>query len=113
MRAPIRVHARVDNVAALRVSSFAHWSREQVHPSVRTKLRKAEKLGLTVDLERFDEKFVGEISDIFNEVSVRQGRPYEHFGKSVAQIESEWNVDSKAACSLGRVSAASSLASSS
>lgn len=84
-----------DNVAALRVTSFDDWTRAQVHPSVRTKLRKAHKLGLSVEVVPFDDELVQGISAIFNENPIRQGRPYEHFGKSPSQIAAEWSVDSE------------------
>lgn len=82
-----------DNVAALRVSTFESWTKEQVHPSVRTKLRKAQKLGLSVDLAEFNDELIRGIAEIFNETPIRQGRPYEHYGKSLEQIEREWSAD--------------------
>lgn len=84
-----------DNVAALRVTSFDDWTRNQVHASVRTKLRKAQKLGLRVDLAPFDDDLVRGIAEIFNETPIRQGRPYEHFGKSPSQIAVEWSIDAE------------------
>ncbi|MEA3275194.1 MAG: hypothetical protein U9Q81_07895 [Pseudomonadota bacterium] len=85
-----------DNVAALRVTSYDDWISKQVHPSVRTKLRKAARMGLTVDLVTFDDKLISGISEIFNETPIRQGRPYEHYGKSVDQIRKDWSVDAEA-----------------
>lgn len=82
-----------DNVAALRVTTLQAWTKDQVHPSVRTKLRKAQKLGLAVELAEFDEELIRGMAEIFNETPIRQGRPYEHYGKSLAQIEKEWSAD--------------------
>lgn len=90
-----------DNVAALRITSYDDWTRIQVHPSVRTKLRKARKLGLSVGLEVFDQGFVEGIAGIFSETPFRQGRPYEHYGKTTNQIRNEWSADADASVFIG------------
>lgn len=90
-----------DNVAAIRVTSHREWLERKVHPSVRTKLRKADKQGVTVELMAFDDKLVNGMWRIFNETPVRQGRPFSHYGKTREQIRHEWNVDMSISVYIG------------
>jgi hypothetical protein len=82
-----------DNIAAIRVTSYKEWLNKTIHSSVRTKLRKAYKIGVVVDEVTFDEEFIQGISGIFNETPIRRGRRFPHFGKTHAAIRSEWSVD--------------------
>ena len=86
-------HLEWDNVAAIEVTTHKQWLEQGVHPSVRTKLRKAIKQGVSVELMAFDDELVHGMAGIFNEAPVRQGRPYEHYGKTPQQIRAEWSVD--------------------
>jgi len=86
-------HREWDNVAALPITSYADWFDRIVHPSVRTKLRKATRSGVSVDVASFDEEFVRSLAEIFNETPIRQGRPYAHYGQSLDQIRTEWSSE--------------------
>ncbi len=86
-------HLEWDNVAAIKITSYKEWIGNTVHPSVRTKVRKAQKKGVRVDLMVFDDKLIRGMSEIFNESPVRQGRPYQHYGKTIEQVRAEWGVD--------------------
>jgi hypothetical protein len=82
-----------DNVAAIRVRTFDEWLGKSVHSSVRTKLRKGKKAGVSVRIADFDDNLVEGISNIFNESPLRQGRPFGHYGKAIDQVRAEWSVD--------------------
>jgi hypothetical protein len=82
-----------DNVAAIKVNSFAEWLEKTAHSSVRTKLRKAMKTGVMVEVVDFDDKLIKGMSEIFNETPIRQGRPYSHYGRSLDEIRAEWSAD--------------------
>jgi hypothetical protein len=82
-----------DNVAAIEVTSYQDWLDRAVHPTVRSKLRKAIKNGVEVDEAVLDDELVGGMASIFNEAPLRQGRPYAHYGKTLAQIRAEWGID--------------------
>lgn len=86
-------HLEWDNVAAVKVVSYKEWMEQSVHPSVRTKLRKAVRQGVNVELMAFDDKLIQGMAEIFNETPIRQGRPYSHYGKQIEQIRAEWSVD--------------------
>jgi len=82
-----------DNVAAIAITSYKDWMEKTIHPKVRSKVRKAWKQGVKVDLMAFDDKLIRGMSEIFNETPIRQGRPYNHYGKTIEQIRAEWSVD--------------------
>jgi hypothetical protein len=73
----------LDNMAALRVSTFDHWMTKQIDFKVRNKVRKAEKNGVVVREVLFDDDYVRGIHAIYNESSIRQGKPFWHFGKDL------------------------------
>ena len=82
-----------DNVAAIQISTFAEWFEKRIHPNVRNKIRKADKQGIKVRIEPFNDSLVLGIMDIFNESQVRQGRHFTYFGKDFETVRSGWATD--------------------
>ena len=75
-----------DNVAVLPVSTFDHWWTKQIGFKARNKAKQAEKKGIIVRESPFDEALVQGIWEIYNEVPVRQGRRFPHYGKSLETV---------------------------
>jgi hypothetical protein len=75
-----------DNFAVLPVSTFDDWMKHQVHPKVRTKLRKAEKNGITSREMPLGDELIKGVHAIYNESPIRQGRPFRHYGKDLEAI---------------------------
>jgi hypothetical protein len=75
-----------DNMAVLPVSTFDHWWTQQIGFKARNKAKQAEKKGITVREVPFDDALVRGIWEIYNEVPVRQGRRFPHYGKSVEAV---------------------------
>lgn len=71
----------LDNMAALRVSTFDEWMTKQIDFKVRNKVRKAAKNGVTTREVPFNDTYVRGIQAIYNESPVRQGKPFWHYGK--------------------------------
>jgi len=67
------------NFAALPVSTYDHWFKEQLKGKTRNMLRKAEKVGVTVREVPFDDALIAGIAEINNESPVRQGMRYWHY----------------------------------
>lgn len=80
-------HLVWDNVAALPVTSFQHWWKEQIGFRVRNKVRKAEKLGVTFQVVKFDDNLIRGIMEIYNESPIRQGKPFWHYGKDFETVK--------------------------
>ena len=75
-----------DNYAVLPISTFDNWMKRQVHPKVRTKIRKAEKNGIIAREMPFDDELIKGVHAIYNESPIRQGRPFRHYGKDLETI---------------------------
>jgi hypothetical protein len=75
-----------DNMAALRITTLDHWLKGQIDFKARNKARKASKNGVIVREVDFSEELVKGISDIYNEVPVRQGRAFWHYGKDLEAV---------------------------
>ena len=75
-----------DNMAALRVSTFDDWMKNQISSRVRNIVRKTAKDGVVVREVPFDDAFVRGISAVYNESPVRQGRAFWHYGKDLETV---------------------------
>ncbi|HEY6768051.1 MAG TPA: hypothetical protein VI386_25125 [Candidatus Sulfotelmatobacter sp.] len=75
-----------DNLAALPVSTFAHWWDKQIGFKARNKAKQAEKRGVTLREVPFDGNLIHGIWEIYNETPVRQGKPFSHYGMTLEQI---------------------------
>ncbi|RJR34377.1 MAG: GNAT family N-acetyltransferase [Desulfobacteraceae bacterium] len=88
-------HMDRDAIAAVPISTYENWLTKQVHPNTRNKIRKAEKKGVVVRVERLSRRIAEGIAGIFNETPIRRGRKYSSYGRSVGMVEEEWSRDSK------------------
>jgi hypothetical protein len=75
-----------DNMAALPVSTFDHWMKNQIDFKVRNKVRKAAKNGVVVREVPFDDPLVCGISAVYNECPIRQGMRFWHYGKDLGAV---------------------------
>jgi hypothetical protein len=75
-----------DNLAVLPISTFDHWWSQQIGFKARNKAKQAEKKGIVVREVPLDDALVHGIWEIYNEVPVRQGRRFPHYGKSLEAV---------------------------
>lgn len=78
-----------DNLAVLPVSTFESWWEKQIGFKARNKAKQAGKNGVVVREVPFDAKLARGIWEIYNEVPVRQGRRFPHYGKNLETVYSE------------------------
>jgi len=78
-----------DNLAVLSVSTFDHWWNHQIRGYPRNRARQAEKKGVTIQEVPFDDALVQGIWEVYNESSIRQGRPNAHYGKDIQTVRKE------------------------
>lgn len=76
-----------DNVAAIPVSSFDYWWVEQIDDKTRNRIRKAEKNGVKIKIDSFNDDLVRGVVSIFNETSIRQGKRFLHYGKNFQDVK--------------------------
>jgi len=78
-----------DNLAVIKVSTFDAWWNNQIRFKARNKARQAEKKGVTIHEVPFDDTLVRGIWEIYNECPIRQGRPFQHYGKDLSTVYRE------------------------
>jgi hypothetical protein len=77
-----------DNFAVLPISTFDQWWSKQIGFKARNKAKQAEKKGIVIREVPFDDALARGIWEIYNEVPVRQGRRFPHYGKSLEAVRS-------------------------
>jgi hypothetical protein len=75
-----------DNMAALPVTTYDHWMKNQIDFKVRNKVRKASKSGVVVKEVPFNDDLVKGISAVYNESPLRQGMRFWHYGKDLETV---------------------------
>ena len=80
------LHFECENLAAIPISTYENWWKNQIKPNARNKVRKAEKSGITTQVVSLDDKLVQGISAIYNETPVRQGKRFWHYGKDMETV---------------------------
>ena len=78
-----------DNLAVLPISTFDNWWNKQIGFKARNKAKQAAKRGVVIREVPFDEQLARGIWEIYNEVPVRQGRRFPHYGKNLATVYRE------------------------
>jgi len=74
------------SVAVARIATFKEWW-EELPQETRKNVRRAQKRGVVIRVQRFNDELVRGIADVQNECPVRQGRRYPHYGKSFDQVK--------------------------
>ena len=75
-----------DNLAAIPITTFENWWTKQVDRKTRNKVKQAEKKGVTTREVPFGDELVRGIWGVYNECPIRQGKPFSHYGKSIAEV---------------------------
>jgi hypothetical protein len=84
-------HTEWERIAALPVTTFDHWWNKQIKPVTRNLVRKAQRKGIEVREAPYDDDFVRGMTAIFNEVPVRQGRRFWHYGKHFETVKQQFS----------------------
>lgn len=75
-----------DNIALLQVISYDEWW-ENVGKKTRNMVRKAEKSGVDTKVVAPDVKLAEGIWKIYNEIPIRQGRAFPHYGVTLETVK--------------------------
>ncbi len=78
-----------DNWAVIRTCSFNEWWEKRLPQVTRKNVRRASRRGVLVRLVACDDTLIRGITDIYNEIPIRDGRPFPHYGKDFATIRRE------------------------
>lgn len=78
-----------DEIAAVPIVSYDRWFSEQADRKIRKNLRKSLREGIVTKVIPFSDDLVRGIASIYNELPVRQGKKFRHFGKDAKTVERE------------------------
>lgn len=81
-------HQEPDSIAAIKLTSFKEWW-EGLPQETRKNVRRADKRGVRVRVEAFDDELIKKLVEINDSSPVRQGRPFHHYGKSLEQTRKD------------------------
>jgi hypothetical protein len=84
-----KYHLEWDNVAVIPITTFADWWERRTEYDVRKAVKRAKKLGVVVELAEFNDPFVEQICEIYNESPVRQGTAFWHYQKDFDAVKLE------------------------
>src|SRR5213083_281188 len=69
------------NVAAVEARCYQDWWEKQLPQVTRKNVRRAARRGVVIRPVECDDNLVCGITEIYNEVPIRDGRPFPHYGK--------------------------------
>ncbi|HSQ48535.1 MAG TPA: hypothetical protein VLL96_02500, partial [Candidatus Deferrimicrobiaceae bacterium] len=75
-----------DNVGLLEIKDYNSWL-QAIGKKTRNMVRKAEKIGVNVEVVEPSEKLAEGIWKIYNETPIRQERAFTHYGESLATVK--------------------------
>jgi hypothetical protein len=78
-----------DNVAALPLTSYEEWFKNQITSAARRAIRASKKRGIVTKSLSFDERLIRGVMSIYNESPIRQGRRFWHYGKDFSAVREE------------------------
>lgn len=81
-----------DNVAAIPLSTYVDWWENRATQVTRKNVRRAAKRGTAVKDMAFDDELLKGIVAINNEVPVRDGRLFWHFGKDLETVRRDYSA---------------------
>jgi hypothetical protein len=84
-------HFAWDNLAVIDLTSYTDWWENLLPQETRKHVRKAAKRGLVTRTSPLDDAFVEGIVAIYNEVPIRQGKPFPKYGQNFATVKEDMN----------------------
>jgi len=79
----------MDNVAVATIDSYDSWFEKEIDRNGRRNIKRAAKEGIVTKIVDFDDELVEGIQSIYDELRVRQGRKFWHYGKTRDQVKRE------------------------
>jgi hypothetical protein len=78
-----------DSVAAIRLTNFTEWWETKLPQETRKNVRRAVKRGVVTKVQPLDEELIRGIVELNNESPMRQGKPYDHYGKTFLEVKKD------------------------
>ena len=84
-------YMEMDNVAAIPIFTYEDWW-TKLSTDARKDVKRAAKRGVVVKAIELNEDLIRGIIGIHDEIPVRQGRRFKHFGKDFATVQREYST---------------------
>lgn len=78
-----------DSMAVVHLTNFADWWEGKLPQETRKNTRRAAKRGVIVKVQELDDQLIRDIGDLNNASPLRQGRPFDHYGKTFEQVKKD------------------------
>jgi hypothetical protein len=75
-----------DSIAAIPITTYEYWLEKQIPKQSRNRIKKALKAGVVIRDSDYNDDFVRGISEIYNEVTIKQGRVNKYFGLELDKV---------------------------
>ena len=75
----------MESIAAVRLTTFDNWW-QNLPQETRKNTRRSQKRGVVVRVQQLDASLIKDILTLNNDSSVRQGKPFSHYGKTLEQV---------------------------
>lgn len=75
-----------DSIAVIPTSNYKRWW-EKLPQETRKNVRRSQKRGVVITVEQLDDRLVGELMELNNDLAIRQGRRYPHYGKCFDEVK--------------------------
>jgi len=80
-------HMEWDSIAAVPITSYEHWRKNQISKQARNRIRKAEKSGVVIRKIALGDELFKSISDIYNENPIRQRKRNFHYNMEFEMVK--------------------------
>lgn len=77
-----------DSVAVIRLTNFDDWW-ENLPQVTRKNVRRSQKRGVVVEVRQLDDNLIRDIIELSNDSPMRQGKPFDHYGKTFDQVKKD------------------------
>lgn len=77
------------NYAVAQFESYKEWFEKQADRMARKAIRKSAREGIRTEVVPFNDDLVKAICSIYNELPIRQGRKFWHYGKDPLKVKAE------------------------
>ena len=78
-----------DSLAVIHFTNFEDWWERQLPQETRKNTRRAAKRGVVVKVQDLDDQLIENIAELNNASPLRQGRPFDHYGKTIEQVKKD------------------------
>lgn len=85
-------HLERESLAVVPVTDYQNWWKKQVNDKTRNMIRKAQKNGVEFRLAELNDDFVRGVVEIYNEVPMRQGKAFSHYGMGFQEVKEHLNT---------------------